>query len=106
VNGSSQVFIDAANLRGIEKRNNRGAIWVTMTEPLAVGDRVGGQLLECPSTSHELAQALNMPESIVLEALDEMRQQRLVQFAGGEWSLTGVQPKKETEPSVTSFEGL
>ena len=61
-----------------------------MTEPLAVRDRVGGRLLECPSTSHELAQALNLPESIILEVLEKMRHERLVQFAGGEWSLTGV----------------
>ena len=60
-----------------------------MTEPLAVRDRVGAALLDCPSTSHELAQMLKLPESIVLEALDKMRHERIVQFAGGEWSLTG-----------------
>lgn len=65
-----------------------------MTEPLAVRDRVGGRLLESPSTSHELAQALKLPESIVLEALEKMRHERLVQCVGGEWSLTGSSPKK------------
>ena len=60
-----------------------------MTEPLSVRERVGGQLLVCPSSSQELAEALSLPESVILEALDQMRQERLVQFAGGEWSLTG-----------------
>lgn len=59
-----------------------------MTEPLTVRDRVGGLLLECPSTSQELAQALKLPESVVLEALENMRHERLVQCVGGEWSLT------------------
>lgn len=60
-----------------------------METPHEVRVRVGKQLLACPSTSHELSQALSMPESMVLEVLDQMRQERLVQFAGGEWSLSG-----------------
>jgi len=65
-----------------------------MTESL-VRYHVGRRLLECPSTSHELAQALNMSESIVLEALDRMRHERLVQFAAGEWSLTARELTEE-----------
>lgn len=59
-----------------------------MAEPLKVRDRVAGQLLLSPSTSHELALALDVPEFVVLECLDEMRRERLVEFAGGEWSFT------------------